>query len=134
MLPDQFCNLTWREFMSWRLEDSNQSTTSIPSNGYRGYTSKTPSMNPTRMPINFLHSRKVSREKCHNTQFSKMRSILKLLKGTFWSQQQPMTVRRSLIEVTNLRTIMIVKNSLSRRNTLFTVFSTMYSKVTWVKP
>ena len=24
--------------MSWRLEDSNQSTSSIPSNGYRGYT------------------------------------------------------------------------------------------------
>ena len=34
MLPDQFSNLTWREFMSCRLEDSNQSTTSIPSNGY----------------------------------------------------------------------------------------------------
>ena len=40
MLPDQFCNLTWRDFMSWRLEDSNQSTTSIPSNGYRGFTQK----------------------------------------------------------------------------------------------
>ena len=38
MLPDQFCNLTWREFMSWRLEDSNQSTSSISSNGYKGGT------------------------------------------------------------------------------------------------
>ena len=37
MLPDQFCNLTWREFMSWRLEDSNQTTSSISSNGHRGY-------------------------------------------------------------------------------------------------
>ena len=34
MLPDQFCNLTWREFMSWRLEDSNQSASSIPSNWF----------------------------------------------------------------------------------------------------
>ena len=38
MLPDQFCNLTRREFMSWRLEESNLSASSIPSNGYRGYT------------------------------------------------------------------------------------------------
>ena len=38
MLPDQFCNLTWREFMSWRLEESNQSTCSLASNGYRGHT------------------------------------------------------------------------------------------------
>ena len=44
---------------------------------------KTPGMNPTRMPINFLHSRKPSKEKCHNTLFSKMRNTLKLLKGTF---------------------------------------------------
>ena len=40
MLPDQFCSLTWREFMSWRLEDSNQSTCLTPSNGHRRYTQK----------------------------------------------------------------------------------------------
>ena len=34
MLPYQLCNLTWREFMSWRLEDSNQRTNSLPRNGY----------------------------------------------------------------------------------------------------
>ena len=38
MLPDQFCNLTWREFMTWRLEDSNKSTSSVSSNGYQGCT------------------------------------------------------------------------------------------------
>ena len=132
----QFCNLIWREFMSRRLEDSDQTTSSIPSNGHRGYTqktptrpqapylakdtedipSKTPAMNPTRMPINFLHSRKASREKCHNAQFSKMRSIWKLLKETFWSQQQPMTVKRSWMEITNLKITVTVKNSLNRRN------------------
>ena len=46
--------------------------------------SKTPGKNPTKMPINFLYSRKASKEKCHNTLFSKMRSILKLLKETFY--------------------------------------------------
>ena len=36
MLPDQFCNLTWKEFMAWRLEDSNQSTSSVSSTGHQG--------------------------------------------------------------------------------------------------
>ena len=79
--------------------------------------SKTPCMNPTRMPTNFLPSRKASRGKCHNTQCSKMRSILKPLKESFWSQPQHMTVKRSWMEITKLKIMMILKNSLSRRNT-----------------
>ena len=42
--------------------------------------SMNPGTNPIRIPTNFLPSRKASRRKCHNTQCSKMRSILKLLK------------------------------------------------------
>ena len=34
LLPDQFCNLTWKEFMTWRLEDSNPNTSSVSSIGY----------------------------------------------------------------------------------------------------
>ena len=34
LLPDQFCNLTWKEFMTWRLEDSNKNTSSVSSTGY----------------------------------------------------------------------------------------------------
>ena len=63
-----------------------------------------------------------------------MRSILKLFKETVYSQPQPMTVRRFWMEITKLKTILMVKNSLNRRNTSCTVFSTRYSKVTWVKP
>ena len=37
------------------------------------------------------------------------------------------------MEITNLKTIMIVKNSINRRNISCTVLSTRYSKVTWVK-
>ena len=86
--------------------------------------SKAPGMNPNRMPINILYSRKVSREKCHNTQFSRMRNILEVLKGTFQSQLQPLTVRRSWMEITNLKTILIVKNSLKRRkNFMYSVFN-----------
>ena len=44
--------------------------------------SKTPGMNPTRMPLNSLLLRKVSKEKCNNTLFSKMRNIMKPSRGT----------------------------------------------------
>ena len=36
LLPDQFCNVTWKAFMTWRLEDSNQNTSSVSSIGYQG--------------------------------------------------------------------------------------------------
>ena len=37
LLPDQFCNLTWKEFMAWRLDNSNQNTNSGSITGHRGY-------------------------------------------------------------------------------------------------
>ena len=36
LLSDQFCNLTWNEFMTWRLQDSNQNTSSVSNTGYQG--------------------------------------------------------------------------------------------------
>ena len=36
LLSDQFCNLTWKEFMTWRLQDSNQNTSLISNTGYQG--------------------------------------------------------------------------------------------------
>ena len=35
LLPDQFCNLTWKEFMTWRLQYSNQDTSSVSNTGYQ---------------------------------------------------------------------------------------------------
>ena len=52
MSPEHFCNLTQREFMSWRLEECNQSVSPILSNGYRDIPSKTQGMNPARVLIN----------------------------------------------------------------------------------
>ena len=45
--------------------------------------SKTPGMDPTRVLINSLLLREASKEKCHNTLFSKMRNIMKPSKRTF---------------------------------------------------
>ena len=36
LLLEQFCNLTWKEVMAWRLQDSNQNTSSVSNTGYRG--------------------------------------------------------------------------------------------------
>ena len=36
LLSNQFCNLTWKEFMTWRLQDSNQNTSSVSNTAYRG--------------------------------------------------------------------------------------------------
>ena len=36
LLPDQFCNLSWKEFMTWTLQHSNQDTGSISNTGYQG--------------------------------------------------------------------------------------------------
>ena len=68
MLPDQFCNLTWREFMSWRLEDSNQSTCSIPSNGHSGYTQQDSRHESSQSAYQLLAFKKhIKREVSHYT-------------------------------------------------------------------
>ena len=36
LLPEQFCNLSWKEFMTWRLQESKQNTSSVYNTGYRG--------------------------------------------------------------------------------------------------
>ena len=36
LFPDQFCNLTWKEFMTWRLQDSNQNASSVANTQYQG--------------------------------------------------------------------------------------------------
>ena len=58
ILPQQFCSLTWTEFMSWRLEDSTQSTCSIPSNGHRGCTQQDSSHNSNQNAYQLLAFKK----------------------------------------------------------------------------
>ena len=48
------------------------------------------------MPINSLPSRRASREKYHNRPSSRMRSILRLSKETFWPQPQHMVAKEIL--------------------------------------
>ena len=73
--------------------------------------SKTPGSNPTKVLINSLPSRRVSKERCHITPFSNMRNTLRPSRGISWSQLQPMTVKKSQMGHTNLKTLEIVMSS-----------------------
>ena len=134
VLPDQFCNLIWRQFMSWRLEESNQSASSIPSNGHRGYTQKHSRHKSNQNAYQLLAfkksiKREVSQYNIHSDERYFEASKRKLVVTVTTHDCEEI-----LDEITNLKTIMITRNSLNRRNTSYRVFSTRCSKVTWVKP
>ena len=128
LLPDQFCNLTWKEFMTWTPIRIQALYLILDTEDKQ---SKTPGTNPIRMPTNSVLSRKASRGKYHNTPCSRMRSILRLF---FWSQPQHMAVWKSWKESTCLDMMMIVRNYLNKNSISCTMFSTKYYKVKWVKP
>ena len=45
LLPENFCKITWKEFMTWRLNDSTMSHSYISNAGHR--RQPTPDSNPT---------------------------------------------------------------------------------------
>ena len=134
MLPDQFCSLTWRELMSWRLEDSNQSTCPIPSNGHRGYTQQNSRHESNQNAYQFLAFKKsIKREASQYT----------ILKDEKYCEAFEMNL---LVTATTHDCEEILdgnykpennndsKEFLNRRNASCTVFSTRSSNATWVKP
>ena len=132
MLPDQFFSLSWREFMSWRLEDSNQSTCSIPSDGHRGYTKQ-----DTRHESNQIAYQSLAFKKSIKREVSQY-TILKDEKY-FEACKRNLLVTATTHDCEeildgNYKPENNTKNSSNRRNTSCTVFSTRYYKVTWVKP
>ena len=123
LFPDQFCNLTWKEFMIRRLEDSNQTQALYLVLGIEDKPSKTPGMNPTRILTNSILSRKASREKYLNIPCSRMRSILKPSIEIFWSQPQLMDVRKSGKEIICQGMMMIVSKIVTKQYLMYSVFN-----------
>ena len=70
LLPDQFCNLTWKEFMAWRLKTPIREQTLDPAQDTEDIPNKTSGTNPIRMPINSLPQEKHQERgvTIHNTQ------------------------------------------------------------------
>ena len=133
MCPHQFCSLTWRAFMSWRLEDSNQNTCPTHSNGQRGYTQQDCRHESNQNAYQLLPFKKSIKREVSQYTILKDEKYFEVLSKTFQSLPQPMTVKKIWMEITNLKTIVTVKNSLNRRNTSCTVSTTKHSKVTWTK-
>ena len=101
MLPDQFCNLTCRELMSWRLEDSNQSISSSTSNGYQGGTKQDSRYESNQSAYQLLAFKKRIEREVSQYTVLKHEKYFVAFKGTFQSQPQPMTVKRSWMEMLN---------------------------------
>ena len=103
MLPDQFCNLTWREFMPWRLEDSNKSTSSIPSNGHRGYSQQDSRQKSNQNAYQLLAFKKSIKREVSQYSILKGEKFFEAFKRNPLVMPQPMTVRRSWMGITNLK-------------------------------
>ena len=72
LLSDQFCNLTWKEFMTGDFKTPTRIPALYLILDIEGNLSRTPDKSPIRMPINSLPSRRESREKYHNTPSSEV--------------------------------------------------------------
>ena len=93
LLPDQFCNLTWKEFMTWRLEDSNQNTSSVSSTGYQGHTKQCSRHESNQNVYQLLAFKKsIKREVSQHTML-KNEKYFEVSKEMFCSHPQHMAVR-----------------------------------------
>ena len=134
LLPEQFSNLTWKEFITWRVPDPNLNTSSVSNKGYRGPSKQDSRYESNQNAYQLLAFKKGIKRKVSQYTTSRMRSNLKLSKEIFWSQPQHMAVKKSWNKTTYLHMMIIVRNYSNQRNTSCTLFSTKFSKVTWAKP
>ena len=107
MLPDQFCNLTWRELMSWRLEDSNQSISSPPSHGYQGGTKQESRYKSNQSAYQLLAFKKSIKREVSQYTILKDEKYFEAFKRNLLVTATTMIVKKSCMEITNLKTMMI---------------------------
>ena len=133
MSPEQFCNLTRRESMSCRLEESNQSVSSILSNGYRRYTQQESRHESNQSAYQLLVFKKSIKREVSQYTILKVEKYFEPFKRNLLVTATSHGCEEILDgnykpENNNDR-----KELFNRRNTSCTVFSISYSKVTWVK-
>ena len=88
LLPENFYKITWKDFMTWRLNDSTMSHSYVSSTGHREQPKPDPNQN-AQLLLNFKKS--IKREVSQYT-ILKMRNILKPSKGIFWLLPQHIVV------------------------------------------
>ena len=81
LLPENFCKITWKEFMTWRLNNSTLSHSNKSPVGYRGQPK--PDSNPnTQHLLNFKRSIKREVSQCT---ILKDEKYFKGFKNTLWA-------------------------------------------------
>ena len=93
VFPDQFCNLTWKEFMAWRLDNSNQNTNSGSSIGHRGYTQQDSRHESNQNANQLLAFKKSIKSEVPQYTMLKDEKYLEALNRNLWLQPQHMVVR-----------------------------------------
>ena len=81
--------------MSWRLDESNQSVSSIPSNGYKGYTQQDSRYESNQSAYQLLAFKKSIKRELSQYTILKDEKYFEAFKRNLLAQPQPMTVRIS---------------------------------------
>ena len=134
LLPQHFCQLTWKEFMTWRLQDSTQNLNSVSNVVYRGQYKQDSRYKSNQNPYQLLAFKKgIKREASQYTTlkdekyFEPFKRNL-LITATTHACEEVLDVDYMPGYDND------VKNCSNRSNTSCTMFSTKYSKLTWAKP
>ena len=112
LLPDQFYNLTWKEFMAWRLEDSNQSTSFVSSAGHQGYTKQDSRYESIQNVYQLLVFKKSTKREGSQYTMLKDEKYFEASKRNLLVTVTTHGCEEILNEITNLKIVMIVGNYL----------------------
>ena len=134
LLPEHSCKLTWKEFMTWRLHDSTQNTSTISNTGYTEQSREDSRNKSNQNAYQLLAFKKGIKRKLSQYTITKDEMYFEAFK-------------RHLLVTTNTHGCEEVleedympgydddcQELFQQSNTSCTVFSTKYSKVTWAKP
>ena len=130
LLPENICMITWKEFMTWRLNDSTMSHSYVSNAGHRGQPKQDSNQNAKHL----LNSKKSHNRELSQYTIFKDENILKPSKMNLLvttTTHRYIGVKESWIHTTFLEMMQISKNCFNRNNNLCTAFLTRYFKVIW---
>ena len=133
MIPDEFCNLTRKEFMTWKLEHSSQYTNPITGNGPRGYTQQDSRHKSNQSVYQLLAFKKIIKREVSLYTILKDEKYFEAFKRNLLVTSTTHDCEEILDGNYKPENTRDSQELFNRRSISCTVFSTRYSKVTWVK-
>ena len=132
VLPDQFCDITLKELMPWRLDDSNQSTSSASSTGHRGYTKQDSRYKSNQNAYQFLAFKKSIRREVSQYTMLKDEKYFVAFKRNLLVTVTTHDCEEILNGDYKPENSAEFRDYLNKSNISCTVLSKRYYKVTWV--